>query len=199
MPAASRFRFALIVPALLSACSTTPPSRPAAPAAPAPVVATPLSTPATPAAPAAPAAAASAAPSNAAEQRTAAAATLTVEQKWLDSFFRGTPVAIRQLSDGSLAVDVPREFCFEPGRAQIKPPLAAVLDKLAESLRRRPASRLVLLAAPDDKPGATPLALQRAAELHKQLRGRGVPAARMGEPSAAPAAAVQLRVAPQSS
>ena len=131
-----------------------------------------------------------------AEQRTALAAELTVEQQWLDSYFRGTPVQIRQRDDGALWVDVPREYCFDAGRANVKAPLAAVLDKLAESLRRRPAAMVTLLTAPDDKPGSTPLALQRAASVQKHLRDRGVPLARLGEPKAAAAGTVvQLRIA----
>jgi len=129
-----------------------------------------------------------------AEQRTALAAELTVEQQWLDSFFRGTPVQVRQRDDGALWVDVPREFCFDAGRSNVKPALAAVLDKVAESLRRRPGAIVTLLAAPDDRPGSTPLALQRAAQVHKHLRDRGVPLARLGEPTAASGGGVQLRI-----
>ena len=129
-----------------------------------------------------------------AEQRTALAAELTVEQQWLESFFKGTPVQIRQRDDGALWVDVPREFCFDTGRSNVKPALAAVLDKLAESLRRRPAAIVTLVSAPDDHPGSSPLALQRAAQVHKHLRDRGVPMARLGEPRAATGGGVQLRI-----
>lgn len=195
MPASLRSRAALPLALLFSACSTTPPPpRATTPPTPAPVVASPLPATPAPATPVAAAPAASAPSANAAEQRTAAAATLTVEQQWLDSFFRGTPVSIRQLGDGTLAVDVPREFCFDAGKSEVKPPLAAVLGKVAESLRRRPNARVSVLSAPDDKPGSSPLALQRATQVQKLLRERGVPAARLGEPSAATAAAVQLRI-----
>ncbi len=125
------------------------------------------------------------------------AAELVAEQQWLDSFFGGTPVQIERQRDGSLLVGVPREFCFEPGKSRVKPPLAAVLDKVAESLRRRTGARLALLAAPDDAgAAATPLARQRGAQVQKHLRDRGVPPARLAEPSAAAAAGgVQLRIA----
>jgi hypothetical protein len=119
---------------------------------------------------------------------------LATEKHWLLSWFRGTPVRIRQQADGALLVDVPREYCFDPGARQVKPPLAAVLDKVAESLRRRPAAGVSLLAAPADRGGGTPLALQRAAQLQRHLRDRGVPLARLVEPSSTTAAAVQLRI-----
>ena len=129
-----------------------------------------------------------------ADQRTAVASALTVERQWLGSWFKGTPVAIGQRNDGAVTIDVPREFCFERGQSSVKPALAAVLDKVAESLRRVPQAGLPLLAAPDDAIGTTPLALQRAARMQEQLRSRGVPAIRLGKPSATSAAAVQLRM-----
>lgn len=122
------------------------------------------------------------------------AAALAVERQWLGSWFRGTPVSIEQRHDGAVTIEVPREFCFERGQSTMKPALAAVLDKLAESLRRVPQAGLPLLAAPDDAIGTSPLALQRAARMNEHLRSRGVPAVRLGKPSATTVAAVQLRM-----
>ena len=129
-----------------------------------------------------------------AQQRTALASTLAIERQWLDSWFRGTPVRIAQRADGVLAIDVPREFCFDHGSTRIKPALGAVLDKAAESLRRRAQLRVLLLAAPEDRAGATPLALQRAQQVQEHLRDRGVAAARLVPPTVAASAAVQLRI-----
>jgi outer membrane protein OmpA-like peptidoglycan-associated protein len=161
----------LVLAGALGACGSTPPAR----------------TPGTPAA------AVAAATPPATTARTVAA-ELSTEQQWLQTFFGGTPVRIVQRDDGALLIDVPREFCFDPGRSTVKPALGAVLDKVAESLRRRPAAQLALLAAPDDKAATTPLALRRAASVQKHLRDRGVPGTRLGEPSVTTAAAVQLRL-----
>ena len=124
---------------------------------------------------------------------------LVVERQWLQSWFSGTPVLIVQRDDGALSVDVPLEFCFDTGRSTAKPPLAVVLDKVAESLRRTPQARLQLVAAPGDTVAASPLAKQRAAQVRKHLLSRGVPAARLGYPTVSTVAAVQLRLelAPQ--
>ncbi len=118
---------------------------------------------------------------------------LAVERDWLRSWFEGTPVAIAQRDDGPLSVEVPLAFCFAPRRSSVKPALAAVLDKLAESLRR---TRAVLpgLAAPADLEGPPALALQRAAALRAHLLQRGVPVAQLGTPAATQVAAVQLRM-----
>ena len=121
--------------------------------------------------------------------------SLVIERHWLQSWFKGTPVRIVQHDDGAVGIDVPREFCFDSGRNSVKPALAAVLDKLAESLRRTPPARLDRVAAPGDSAAPSALALQRATQVRRHLLSRGVPAAQLGEPSATSAAAVQLRMA----
>lgn len=131
-----------------------------------------------------------------AEEHAALTAALGIERRWLRSWFAGTPVAIAQRRDGVLTVDVPHEFCFDAGRADIKPALGAVLDKVADSLRRRSAANVSLLAAPGDVPGATPLALRRAAAVRDRLLARGVAATRMAAPTAATKTGVELWIGP---
>ena len=119
---------------------------------------------------------------------------MVVERQWLQSWFNGTPVRISQQGEGPVAIEVPQEFCFDAGRSAVKPPLAAVLDKLALSLRRTPAARLPLLAAPGDVPAVAGLALQRATQMRTHLLSRGVRAAQLGSPSAATVASAQMRM-----
>lgn len=122
------------------------------------------------------------------------ASGLAVERQWLQAWFEGTPVRIVQLSESAFSIEVPRDFCFDTGRLAIKPPLAAVLDKLAQSLQRKPAARVELLAAPGDGQGTSSLALQRAEAVRKHLIGRGVSSAQLGPPTAGGTAALQLRI-----
>ena len=137
-------------------------------------------------------------PAPRADQRAAAPAALDVERQWLQSWFKDTPVRIAQRSDGAVTVDVPLEFCFDAGRSRVKPALAAVLDKVAESMRRVPAMRLPLLAAPDGAAGnataSAQLTAQRGQQMHRHLVNRGVAAARLGTPGSSSIAAVQLRL-----
>ena len=119
---------------------------------------------------------------------------LTVERQWLQSWFQGTPVVIAQRVDGGLDIDVPVDFCFEHGRSKVMPALGAVLDKLAESLRRAPRVRVVPLAAPGDGDGASTLATQRADQIAGGLRARGVSAARLAKPTAASLPEARLRL-----
>jgi outer membrane protein OmpA-like peptidoglycan-associated protein len=157
----------------LHGCSTAP-----SPPPPAPVP--PVTVPAAPTLPEAPAA--------------ARPSSLAGERQWLQSWFGGTPVRITQRSEAAFSVDVPRDYCFDAGRSVVKPPLAAVLDKLAQSLQRKPAARVELLAAPGDAADASALAQQRADNVRKHLIARGVSSQQLAAPSTTAVAAVQLRI-----
>jgi outer membrane protein OmpA-like peptidoglycan-associated protein len=156
--------------ALQGCASTSTPSKPEAPAPAGPTAPPKVSTP------------------------PARNATVAVERQWLQSWFQGTPVRIEQRSEASFSVEVPREFCFEVGRAEVKPALGAVLDKVAQSLQRKPALRMPLLAAPADASGTASLAQQRAGNVRKHLISRGVSAEQLAPPSVSQMAAVQLRI-----
>ncbi len=101
---------------------------------------------------------------------------------------------ITQRSEAAFTIDVPRDYCFDAGRSTVKPPLAAVLDKLAQSLQRKPAARVELLAAPGDSAAASPLAQQRADSVRRYLIARSVSSAQLGPPTSTSMPAVQLRV-----
>ncbi|HEX4234769.1 MAG TPA: hypothetical protein VH041_10710 [Caldimonas sp.] len=135
-----------------------------------------------------------AAPTPTPDQRAAAPAQLSVERQWLSAWFKGTPVRIRQVDDGAIAIEVPREFCFDPGKSAVKPALGAVLDKMTQSLHRLALANVTVIAAPADAQGGQDLALKRAASIHEHLRAAGVRAERLGKPSVASVPAVQLRV-----
>ena len=118
--------------------------------------------------------------------------SLAAERRWLQSWFKDTPVRIVQRSDGDVAVDVPLKYCFDPGAAKVLPPLAAVLDKFAQSLQRVPNSRAQSIAAPADAAGDPALGLKRANAVRDALLARGVPASRLDEATLADGTAVQL-------
>ena len=159
------FRLATLLPLLaLGACTSTAPPPPTQP------------------------------PASVPTQRAAVPAQLSAERLWLSNWFKGTPVRIRQIGGSAITIDVPREFCFEPGKAAVKPALGAVLDKMTQSLSRLPLANVTLIAAPADASGPPALALQRAAQVQQHLRAAGVRPERLGKPSVASASAVQLRM-----
>lgn len=125
---------------------------------------------------------------------------LVAEQRWLDEWFRGTPVAITLSDVNTLVVEVPLANSFGIGSSNLKPALAAVLDRVATSLRRQPALRVSVAAPPDAAAGGAALAAARAQQVRGHLVSRGVPATRMAAVgSARVGAPVQLRLlaAPQ--
>ena len=190
------FPFRILPVLVLVGCSTTGPS------APVPVTVAPLAAASAPPPVGTHGAPPASAPT-ASAVRTATVASLAVERQWLASWFKGTPVVVAQGNDGAVTVEVPRQFCFDRGKDALKPALVAVLDKVAESMRRVPPAELHLVAAPGDVTSATaaggaPLGLQRAGKVQDHLRSRGVPAARMPKPAVAAGAAVQLRIEPAS-
>ncbi|MDQ2778731.1 MAG: OmpA family protein [Pseudomonadota bacterium] len=105
---------------------------------------------------------------------------IAIEQRWLLSYFKGTPVEIVRADDGALTVTVPAEFCFNPGSAVIKPPLAKVLEKVAQSLRRRSLLLVSAVEAPPDAKATSGLAVKRAQAVQRWLRKNGVDRRRLG-------------------
>jgi outer membrane protein OmpA-like peptidoglycan-associated protein len=98
---------------------------------------------------------------------------LVQEQRWLDQWFRGTPVVIAPAEDGALEVEVPLQFSFDAGRAAVKPPLAAVLDKVSESLHRQATAR-IQVATPADPSGSGRIASERGSSVRDYLVAKGV-------------------------
>ncbi|MFM9916904.1 MAG: hypothetical protein ACKVOX_13915 [Rhizobacter sp.] len=98
--------------------------------------------------------------------------TLSQERQRLADLFQGTPVTLAIDGDGSLRAEVPLKFSFDAGRAVVKPPLGALLDRLAGSPATRGGSWVV--AAPGDpKNKGNTLALERAASARDYLVSRG--------------------------
>jgi len=147
---------ALVTAALLAACATRAPSPGAPSTGSPPPVGGQVPAPGHPAAP---------------------QPTLAAEQKRLGALFDGTPVVFAMQGDGSLRVEVPLRFAFDAGSSTVKPPLAAVLDRLASSQRR--ANSRLLVVAPGDKRGkGITLATERAGSARDYLVGHGIAATR---------------------
>ncbi len=119
--------------------------------------------------------------------------SLASEQSRLADLFRGTPVVFEMQSDGNLQVTVPLHFSFEPGRAAVKPPLAAVLDRVAAS-QREAATRFRVAAPADPSRRNSRLALERAASTRDYLVARGIAPTRFAATEAAAGDRVQVTV-----
>ncbi len=113
----------------------------------------------------------------------AAPPVLAAERHWLEELFRDTPVTVSAAPDAGVRVEVPLKYAFDTGKDQVKPPLAAVLDKVATSLHRQPRAQL-RVSAP---------AGARAENVRQQMLKRGVPASRIA-PLVARGDAVELQL-----
>ena len=163
----------LILPTLvllvLAGCQSLRSPAPSVPSAPSvPAVPAPAERPAPPPPPT----------GNAATRAAATQARLATEKARLANLFRGTPVVFELLPDGSMRVDVPTAFAFDPGKAVVKPPLAAVLDRIATG-QQHELTRIVI-GAPADAVAQDPaLARERAASARNHCVARGLPADRV--------------------
>ena len=99
--------------------------------------------------------------------------SLESEQRRFADLFRGTPVVFMMQADGSLKTTVPLTFAFDRGRFAVKPPLAAVLDRLAVS-QRAERTRFLVAAPADPQSKGLLLATERATSARDYLVGRGI-------------------------
>lgn len=112
----------------------------------------------------------------------AAPPVLAAEKQWLTDLFRDTPVTVASAPEQGVRVEVPLKYAFDTGKDVVKPPLAAVLDKVAASLHRQPRAQL-RVAAP---------AGVRSENVRQQLLKRGVQPSRIA-PLVARGDAVELQ------
>jgi len=120
--------------------------------------------------------------------------SLAAEQRRLADLFHGTPVVFQMQSDGSLRVEVPLRHSFDTGGSTVKPPLAAVLDRISKSQRGQ-ATRLQV-AAPGDAGAHNPLlARDRAASTRDYMVAHGVAATRFSALTPTRSDAVEIVVA----
>jgi outer membrane protein OmpA-like peptidoglycan-associated protein len=113
---------------------------------------------------------------------------LDVEQRRLARALGGTPALVVLDDDGALWVELPAARAFAPGRADVQPTLATVLDEVATTLARVPAARLRLRLPPDA--GGAVLADRRTAQVRAHLARAGIAPTRVQGGAAAPAGRV---------
>lgn len=175
----------LLLLGLLAGCAS---NKPAPTPSPVPAAAPAAQTPAAPAGSAVAPGAAASAPTPAQVR-----ASLVAEQRRLSELFRGTPVVFTLQADGSLKVDVPLGFCFDKGAMVVKPPLAAVLDRLARGQRNEP-TRMRVAAALDAGNANQNLARDRAASARDYMVARGIVATRVTLAAAAQGEGIEIVV-----
>jgi outer membrane protein OmpA-like peptidoglycan-associated protein len=92
---------------------------------------------------------------------------------------RGTNVEVSRTADNQLKLKIPNDISFDTGSAAIKPPLRAVLDPFANSVRDDPTARLLIVGHTDNTGSPAinnPLSVERAQSVRDYLVTRGVAA-----------------------
>ncbi len=95
---------------------------------------------------------------------------------------RGTNVEVTRTENNELKLNIPNDISFDTGSAAIKPPLRAVLDPFANSLRDDPSARLMIVGHTDNTGSDAinnPLSVERAQSVRDYLVTRGVAASRV--------------------
>jgi len=97
------------------------------------------------------------------------------KRKAMEKATEGTDIAVARTENNELKVNVPSDFSFDVGRANIKPAMRPVLDQFAQGLDPNMRVRVV---GHTDNTGSDaindPLARERAQSVRDYLAGRGV-------------------------
>ena len=92
----------------------------------------------------------------------------------------GSGIDVQRTDDNRLRVNVPSDFSFDVGRADIKPAMRPVLDEMARNLD--PGVRVWVVGHTDSTGSESsnqPLSLERAQAVRGYLVNRGVPSSRI--------------------
>ena len=104
------------------------------------------------------------------------------QKRTMEQATQGTGVGVTQTADNQLKLDIPSDISFDVGRAEIKPNLAPVLDRFAQTLNANPAATVRIIGHTDTQGSDAindPLSVNRAASTRQYLASRGVSAARI--------------------
>jgi len=94
----------------------------------------------------------------------------------------GLGVAVIEMPDGTLKVNIPSNVSFDTGKAVLKPELLPVLDSVARALAQHPELRAKAIGYTDSTGSDAvnqPLSQRRAGAVTQYLAGQGVAAARL--------------------
>ncbi|WP_374601849.1 OmpA family protein [Niveibacterium sp.] len=99
------------------------------------------------------------------------------QKREMEKATAGTGVSVSQTSDNQLKLEVPGDFSFDTGRADIKPNMRPVLDRFATTLNENRATHIRIIGHTDNTGSDAvndPLSLNRAASTRDYLADRGV-------------------------
>ncbi|MEF7612302.1 OmpA family protein [Aquincola sp. MAHUQ-54] len=102
------------------------------------------------------------------------------KQAAMERATQGTGIDVARTQNNELKVNIPSDFSFDVGRANVKPQMRPVLDQFAQGLD--PAMHVRIIGHTDSTGSDAvndPLSRERAASVREYLTSRGVPASRI--------------------
>jgi outer membrane protein OmpA-like peptidoglycan-associated protein len=104
------------------------------------------------------------------------------QKRDMEQATKGTGVQVTQTADNQLKLEVPSDISFDVGRADIKPNLAPILDRFAQTLNENRATKVRIVGHTDSTGSDAindPLSVNRASSTRSYLASRGVDASRV--------------------
>ena len=104
------------------------------------------------------------------------------QKRDMEQATKGTGVQVTQTPDNQLKLEIPSDISFDVGRADIKPNLAPILDRFAQTLNENKAAKVRIIGHTDSTGSDAindPLSVNRASSTRSYLASRGVDASRV--------------------
>ena len=104
------------------------------------------------------------------------------QKRDMEQATKGTGVQVTQTPDNQLKLEIPSDISFDVGRADIKPNLAPILDRFAQTLNENKAAKVRIIGHTDSTGSDAindPLSVNRASSTRNYLASRGVDANRI--------------------
>jgi len=104
------------------------------------------------------------------------------QKRDMEQATKGTGVQVTQTADNQLKLEIPSDISFDVNRADIKPNLAPVLDRFAQTLNENKGTKVRIVGHTDSTGSDAindPLSVNRASSTRNYLASRGVDANRV--------------------
>lgn len=104
------------------------------------------------------------------------------QKKEMEKATAGTGVEVSKTADNQLKLEVPGDFSFDTGRADIKPNMRPILDRFASTLNENKATEVRVVGHTDSTGSDAvndPLSVNRASSTRNYLASRGVASTRI--------------------
>lgn len=104
-------------------------------------------------------------------------ASMESQKEQMEAATSGTGISVAQTADNRLKLNIPSDISFDTGRAEIKPEMYPILNRLAAGLKNNPTSQVNIVGHTDNTGTDminNPLSINRAANTRDYLVQQGI-------------------------